>query len=323
MPGPVPFRSAPGSGLSNCEPDRWGAIVNRLCRSAARDLGKQATRRRRCKMQEMRWQRNRPTASRFMATLPVSPGERTAKAASAFPESTPNPGRRNFAKIAKRLPRFDLLVWCHRGLRVGETPRVNRARSGTKRPERASPFVGGGGPALARSVQAPLPSVSPSPFPLRPGSGSCGGIVRAESGTAAGCVVDCRGLMGVVRVQEQDSRPRGRAAKGALPQPRQAPRAWFAAIERQHDSRLAQSAPCSWFREIGKYEKNGMLPVPLHPESHRTEAMSGMEHCRSWTRIGLDWVPGACPSAACRARVALPRWRGHLIDTSMVDWCGG
>lgn len=309
MPGPVPFRSAPGSGLSNCEPDRWGTTVNRLCRSAARDLGKQATRRRRCKMQEMRWQRNRPTASRFMATLPVSPGERTAKAASAFPESTPNPGRRNFAKIAKRLPRFDLLVWCHRGLRVGETPRVNRARSGTKRPERASPFVGGGGPALARSVQAPLPSVSPSPFPLRPGSGSCGGIVRAESGTAAGCVVDCRGLMGVVRVQEQDSRPRGRAAKGALPQPRQAPRAWFAAIERQHDSRLAQSAPCSWFREIGKYEKK--RDVACSPSSrvtsHRGDVGDG-----ALQKLDPDWVGlgsrrvsvGSVPSESCTSTLA-------------------
>ena len=260
-------------------------------------------------MQEMRWQRNRPTASRFMATLPVSPGERTAKAASAFPESTPNPGRRNFAKIAKRLPRFDLLVWCHRGLRVGETPRVNRARSGTKRPERASPFVGGGGPALARSVQAPLPSVSPSPFPLRPGSGSCGGIVRAESGTAAGCVVDCRGLMGVVRVQEQDSRPRGRAAKGALPQPRQAPRAWFAAIERQHDSRLAQSAPCSWFREIGKYEKK--RDVACSPSSrvtsHRGDVGDG-----ALQKLDPDWVGlgsrrvsvGSVPSESCTSTLA-------------------
>jgi hypothetical protein len=42
--------------------------------------------------------------------LDVSPERRTAKAASAFPEQNPNPGRRNFAKIASRTPRFDLLV---------------------------------------------------------------------------------------------------------------------------------------------------------------------------------------------------------------------
>lgn len=40
----------------------------------------------------------------------VSPERCAAKAASAFPEQKPNPGRRNFAKIASRAPRFDLLV---------------------------------------------------------------------------------------------------------------------------------------------------------------------------------------------------------------------
>ncbi len=309
VPCPVPFRARVRS--KQLRAGSRGAIVSRLCRRAARDLGDRRRREGGARCKKCGGKATDQQLPGSWQPWPVSPGERTAKAASAFPESTPNPGRRNFAKIATRLPRFDLLVWCHRGL-SGGGPRAHRARSGTSSLEGQVHLLEGAAqqwhavwePRCSQSFSLP---VAARVWVLRQDRES-----RArESGGL------CRGLMGLFSdgAQEPDSRHEAERPRVPFPNPGKLHGLDSPPLNASTLPGLALLAPCFWFREIGKYEKKGSCLLACSrcsraAESHRTEAMSAMEHCRSWTRIGLDWVPGACPSAAFRARVALPCPRG-------------